>query len=156
MIPVPRPFRPADAAGVFAVFRTAVRDGAATRYSEAQRMAWAPLDAMPDNWPGWLSGMDTQVAEDAGEIAGFMAATHEGYLDMAFVLPRWMGKGLAQALYDVILSHARARNLTRMTAHASHLARPFFARNGWRIDYPETVTRNGVALDRFAMSLDLS
>ena len=154
MIPPVRPFRKADAEGIHAVFRAAVREGSAGRYSEAQRMAWASADSMPESWPGWLDGMDTLVAEDGEGIAGFMAATAEGYLDMAFVHPRWMGRGLAQALYDPLLAKARARGICRMTAHASHLARPFLARNGWRVDYPETVTRNGVALDRFAMSLE--
>ena len=156
MIPAVRPYRREDAPAVHAVFRAAVREGAATRYDAAQRMAWAAQDEMPESWPDWLAGMDTQVAEDEAGVAGFMAATQEGYLDMAFVHPRWMGKGLAQALYSVILANARARGVTRMTSHASHFARAFLARKGWQVDHPETITRNGVAIERFAMSLELT
>jgi hypothetical protein len=49
----------------------------------------------------------------------------------------------------------RAGGLNRLTTHASHLARRFFARHGWRVDYPETAERDGAALERFALSLDL-
>ncbi|NRB19314.1 MAG: GNAT family N-acetyltransferase [Rhodobacteraceae bacterium] len=110
---------------------------------------------MPDKWPGRLATLNVWVAEADGEIAGFMAATPQGYIDFAFLRPRWMGRSVAQALYDVILERARSADLTRMTTHASLMARPFFARQGWQVDKMEIVDRNGEQLKRFAMSLTL-
>jgi len=144
-----------DAQTLYAIFVEAVRDGAKDHYTRAQRRVWAPHDQMPKDWPDRIGRLDTWVGEAEGEIAGFMAADNDGYVDLAFVRPRWMGRGVAQALYGIILERARARGLIRLTTHASHLARPFFARQGWRVDYPETVERDGEALERFAMSLDL-
>lgn len=144
-----------DAPPLFAVFTEAVRTGAASHYTAAQCAAWAPLDTMPASWPDLLAALDTRVAESGGEIAGFMAATPDGYVDLAFVRPRWMGRSVAQALHDDLLERARARGLTRLSTHASHPARRFFARNGWQVDHPETVDRNGEQLERFAMSLTL-
>lgn len=150
-----RRYRDGDAPSVYEVFLQAVHEGAARHYSAAQRSAWAPLGEMPAGYPARLERMNTFVAEDTRGIAGVMAATPEGYLDLAFVRPNWMGRGMAQALYSPIIEDAQDRQITRMTTHASHLAKPFFLKNGWKVDGAETVLRQGVGLDRFAMSLTL-
>lgn len=144
-----------DAEPLYDIFVEAIHDGASAHYSLAQRQAWAPDTDMPDKWPGRLATLNVWVAEADGEIAGFMAATPQGYIDFAFLRPRWMGRSVAQALYDVILERARSADLTRMTTHASLMARPFFARQGWQVDKMEIVDRNGEQLKRFAMSLTL-
>lgn len=84
-----------------------------------------------------------------------MSATHMGHIDLAFVRPIWMGRSVAQALYERILERAHVANLPRLTTYASHAARPFFARNNWQVDIPEQIDRNGEMLKRFAMSLNL-
>lgn len=148
-----RPYRAEDRAACAAVFFRAVREGAAAFYDEAQRAAWAPggpapgLDRLKDQW--------CLVAERDGAVVGFMAMTPAGYLDMTYVLPEEMGRGTAGMLYDALLARARATGLSHLTVHASHLARPFLERRGWRVDAPEEVTRNGAVLARFAMSLAL-
>lgn len=148
-----RPYRAEDRAACAAVFFRAVREGAAGAYDAAQRAAWAPegpvagLDRLRDQW--------CLVAERDGAVAGFMAMTPAGYLDMTYVLPEEMGRGTAGLLYDALLAKARAAGLARLTVHASHLARPFLERRGWRVEAPERVERNGQTLERFAMSLAL-
>jgi putative acetyltransferase len=144
-----------EAATLFAIFFEAVRDGAGDHYTLAQRQAWAPDTEMPTQWPDKLAKLHTVVAEVDDEIAGFMAATPQGYVDLAFVRPRWMGRGVAQAVYDGIVEWARRSDLTCLTTHAGHLARPFSARQGWQVDTIETIDRNGEALTRFAMSVEL-
>ena len=150
-----RPYHSSDAATLFEIFVEAIHKGAAAHYTHAQRMAWAPDTEMSAKWPERLAALDVSVAEADDEIAGFMAATPQGYIDFAFVRPRWMGRSVAQTLYDVILERARSSDLTRMTTHASLLARPFFAKQGWQVDEMEIVDLNGEQLKRFAMSLTL-
>jgi len=154
-----RAYHPDDAATLFAIFVEAVRIGAATHYTPAQCLAWAPDTDMPSNWPDRLASLETWVAkadsEIGCEIAGFMAATPQGYVDLAFVRPRWMGRSVAQALYECVLERARRDKLTHLTTHASLLARPFFARQGWQVDATEMIDRNGEVLRRFAMSVNL-
>jgi len=150
-----RAYHPDDAATLFAIFVEAVRIGAADHYTPAQRLAWAPDTDMAEDWPSKLASLDTHVAEEGGEIAGFMAATPQGYIDLAFVRPRWMGRSVAQALYDCILERAFGNKLTHLTTHASLLARPFFARQGWQVDTTEKIDRNSEVLMRFAMSVKL-
>lgn len=147
-----RRYQSHDATALYAVFVEAVHIGAAKHYTRAQRFAWVPEQPMPTGWPDKLATMETWVAEVDGEIAGFMAVTRTGYMDLAFMRPRWMGRAVAQAAYDRVLEWARDAGLSRLTTHASHLARSFFARNGWQVDTPEIIDRNGETIARFAMS----
>ncbi|MVO15810.1 GNAT family N-acetyltransferase [Parasedimentitalea huanghaiensis] len=150
-----RTYHRGDAETLFEIFVEAIHDGASAHYTDAQLHAWAPSQDMPDSWPYTMAKLETWVAEAKGEIAGFMCATPQGYIDLAYVRPCWMGRSVAQTLYDVILKRARNTDLTRMTTHASLMARPFFARQGWQVDEMEIVDRNGEQLKRFAMSLTL-
>jgi len=149
-----RPYDTADRAACHGVFRRAVHEGAADAYDAAQRAAWAP-DTDPQG-PDRLLDQWCLVAERAGRIAGFLSMTPAGHLDMAFVLPEEMGRGTAAALYDALEARARAAGLPRLTADASHLARPFLERRHWRVEAAESVERNGQYLDRFVMSRDLA
>ena len=150
-----RPYLRQDAAALYAVYVEAVQIGAADHYTLAQRLAWAPDQSMADDWPDKLAAMDTWVAQADGDIAGFMAVRPDGYIDLAFVRPRWMGRAVAQAVYERVVERAQRAGLPRLTTHASHLARSFFARNGWLVDHTEIIDRNGETLTRFAMSLIL-
>lgn len=99
----------------------------------------------------------TLVACDTADhaVIGFMSLLDHGHLDMAFVDPDWMGRGVAGALHTGILEHARKQGLTCLTTDASHLARPFLMRHGWRVTSPETIRRKGIELERFRMDLQL-
>ncbi|MBI1493321.1 GNAT family N-acetyltransferase [Halocynthiibacter styelae] len=153
-----RPYRSSDRRAGFDVYYDAVRNGAARAYTSEQRAAWAPADAFRPETPDQMLDMVAFVAEHpdcAGRIEGFMAMERNGHLDRAFVRPGWMGRGLAQNLYDLLLEWARGAGLTQLTTEASHLARPFFAKNGWQVVAPEIITRDGVEIERFRMSLAL-
>ncbi|UYV36098.1 GNAT family N-acetyltransferase [Rhodobacteraceae bacterium D3-12] len=156
MTPRIRPYHSGDSDTLFAIFVDAVRNGTGEYYDNDQRRAWAPATTPPSDWSARLGACDTYVALFEGEIAGFIATTADGYVDLAFVRPALARRGVGQALYDAMLARARSRGLTALTTHASHLAKPFFARNGWRVETTELIERNGATLERFAMALDLS
>lgn len=148
-----RPYRAQDRAACYGVFYHAVRTGTAAHYTAAQRAAWAPGIQPPDT-PDKLLAQWCVVAEEATGLTGFMSMTPAGYLDMAFVLPRVMGSGVAGALYDALM--LQAAHLPRLTTHASHLARPFFARRGWQVEAVEQHPAHGQTYERFAMALTLA
>ena len=142
-----------DNDAMFKVFYRAVREGAAKYYTEKQRAAWAP-SSEPDHTPKHHNLL-RWVAEMDGNIIGFIAVTRQGYIDLAYVLPEWMGHGVAQALYDQLFEWAHAARLSELTSHASHFAKRFFLKNGWLVVYPETVARGDQKLQRFFMRLKL-
>ena len=127
-----RRYRPADAQPTRDVFVAAVLQGAQGRYSAAQLQDWLPDPAMPDGWGPWLDGHITFVAEQAGQLTGFMMLERSGYLNMAFVVLSQMGKGVADALYAAILEQARTLAPLRLTVLASRYAISFFTRHGWQ------------------------
>jgi putative acetyltransferase len=153
MTPLIRPYHPQDRAACAAVFYRAVREGAAEHYSTNQRAAWAPESAPDDATPDRLLNQHCRVAEQDGQIIGFMSLTAAGYLDMAFVLPEAKGTGVADALYRALMKRAKQDKMTTLTVHASLGARKFFEKHGWQIDCREQHPVNGQTLERFHMSL---
>ena len=147
-----RASRPEDDDALHHIYFRAVREGTAQFYTQEQRIAWAPSEKRQKPFDPALI---CWVAEDEAQPVGFMAVEPGGYLDLAFVLPEYMGRGVGKALYEELLGWANTIGLKHLTTHASHLAQRFFLRHGWKVDYPETLERNGQKLERFAMSLSL-
>ena len=150
-----RPYRPEDRAACKWVYFRAVREGAAAFCSEAERAVWAASPEPDFSVPDKLLDQWAWVSEDEGQINGFMSLQHDGYLDMAFVLPEAMGKGTAAALYRSVLAQSTAAGLGRLTVHASHLARRFLEKRGWTVDAIEDHPVADQKLRRYCMSLDL-
>ncbi|NNU78947.1 GNAT family N-acetyltransferase [Halovulum dunhuangense] len=151
-----RPFRPEDAAALAALFHRAVTQGAAAFYDDAQRAAWSPAPPDAESFAARLAPQTVFVAAEEGAALGFMSLTGAGHLDMAFVAPERMGTGLAGQLYDHVERAALKAGHARLTTDASHPARRFFARRGWRVLRRQAPVRNGVALTNFAMEKRLS
>ncbi len=147
-----RPYRAQDRHACHDVYYEAVHVGAARAYSQAQRNAWAPQTSPSPASPDKMLDMVAFVAEGTDRLEGFIAMERNGHLDLAFVRPCWMGRGLAQNLYDLLYEWASGTALSQLHTEASHLARPFFEKNGWQVDTSETITRDGVSIERFRMS----
>lgn len=145
----------ADRTGCHEVFFRAVREGAKDHYSEAHRKAWAREEKPDLSQPDRFAGKPGWVAVEDGQIAGFLIMGEGDYLDMLFVLPERMGTGVAGALYDHMLGWARGNAFERLKTHASHLARPFFARRGWSVLEREFHPAHGLEFERFHMALPL-
>ena len=151
-----RRFRDEDAGATARIFCDAVHQGAARHYDEAQRRAWAP--GIPD-LPAWRDRLGAQavfVAERQHSVVGFMTLRPDGCIDLAFVAPDAMGTGVARQLYDAILREAARQRMPTLHTHASHLARPFFERQGWTMVREQTVQRDGVSLTNFFMEISLT
>lgn len=151
-----RPFIAADADTLAEVFSRAVREGAAGAYNEAQRLAWASAPDAPPAWNERLGAEITLVGERDGRVAGFMTLAHDGHIDLAFVLPEEMGRGLAAALHDRVLAEAQVRRMTRLTTEASIIARRFFLKQGWRELSEQQIELRGVLLTNYVMEKRLT
>lgn len=148
--------RPDDLPALIDIFWRGVHEGAAPRYTQAQRRAWLPLRPEPDVWVARLAGQNVFLGVEAGRRTGFLTLTTDGYLDFAYVLPEVRGTGTADALLALLMNQAQVRGLRRLTTRASDMARPFFLRHGWGIIGPDPQIRDGLTLSstRMALSLD--
>ncbi len=151
-----RRFRDEDADATARIFFKAVHQGAAGHYDEAQRRAWAPRIPDLPTWRDRLGGQAVFVAERHGRIVGFMTLRPDGCIDLAFVAPDAMGTGVAKGLHEAILGEAARQQMTKLHTHASHLARPFFERQGWTVMREQTAERDGVRLTNFFMQTALT
>lgn len=113
------------------VFVAAVTVGAVGRYSAAERAIWLSDPAMPAGWPDLLQRNVTIVALAGNGVAGFMMLERDGYLNLAYVRPEWMGAGVAGPLHDALIAEARGLGLTEVFALASRYLRGFLLRRGW-------------------------
>ena len=151
-----RPYRPEDRAACNQVFFRAVREGASGFYDTDMREYWAPDIDVAANRLDKLLDQSCWVSEEGGQITGFMSLMRDGHLDMAFVLPEFMGQGHAARLYDQLLAHARTVGHPVLTVKASEYSRRFLSRRGWQLDRVEHVTDDGPEFDMNYMSLILA
>ncbi|PWJ18305.1 GNAT family N-acetyltransferase [Jannaschia seohaensis] len=148
--------RDADWPEIAEIFWRGVQEGAAPRYSEAQRRAWLPARPEPSAFAARLGEQAVWVAEEGRRVTGFLTLRADGYLDMAYVLPEMRGTGTAAALLAVLENHAAAQGLRRLTVRASDMARPFLARHGWTVIAPAPQTRDGIVIPATDMARALA
>ncbi len=152
-----RLFRPEDADAAARLFFESVRAGAGDQYSEEQRAAWAPEVPSGDDWLGKFTAAEVAlVAEDKAGLTGFMTLMADGYLDLAYVRPDCIGRGVAKALYGRIEAEAQQRQVSELTSDASVLARTFFERQGWEVLAEQHPVRGGVEMTNYKMRKLLS
>lgn len=144
--------RPGDGAGCYDVFYRAVHIGAQGAYSAEERQAWAPAPHAPTGFEDRLLAQHTVVATRR-QVVGFMSLGTDGHLDLAYVAPEWMGRGIADRLYAAILHEATRQQMPVLTTEASLLFRRFLLRRGWTTEARQSVIRNGVPITNFRMHL---
>lgn len=146
-----RAFRPGDEPLLHAVFHSAVHRIAARRYTPEQCEAWAPTDYDVAQWNERIRRIQPFVAELDGQPVAYADLQANGYIDHFFVSAAHARRGIGQQLMHHILELAAQREVSRMQAHVSLSAEPFFASNGFRVVVRQTVTVRGVPLDNALM-----
>lgn len=148
--------RPRDYTTLGRILYEAVHYGAPA-YTLAQRAAWQPTPKSGPEWNARLGGqlIWVAVAERTGPV-GFLTLKPGGYIDYAYILRAWQGRGLFGAMMAPLETYARAEGWAILSTHASLHARPVFARRGFMELRADPVMRDGQELMRFEMEKDLS
>lgn len=141
--PALRPFLPADASLLAAIFRASVEELTEEDYSEAQRAAWAAGADDLGEFTAKLSDELTLVATVAHTPVGFASLQGPDHLDMLYVHPNAAGQGIGTALCDALERLAASRGATKLTVDASDNARPFFEHRGFEAQHRNTVPMGG-------------
>lgn len=154
--PALRPMLPADVPMLAAIFRAAVEDLTAEDYSPAQQDAWMAYADDEETFGDHLAGELTLVATLNHEPVGFAALKDNTHIDMLYVRPDAVGRGVGKALCDALETLAAARGTALLTTEASDTARDFFARRGYTAVRRNTVERGGEWIGNTSMEKKLT
>ncbi|MGR3541933.1 MAG: GNAT family N-acetyltransferase [Hasllibacter sp.] len=150
-----RPFHVDDAWTTRRIMHDAIRFGTAPHYDNAQRVAWAGPSQPPAGWNDRLADHVTLIADDVTAEAdvpvGFGTMRRDGYLDLLFVRPEAMRRGIGGTLLDALEEGVADARPPRFTTRASVVLRPLLEARGWHVTGEATQIRDGVALPAFDM-----
>ena len=145
-----RPYEPADAPALLALFRDAIRRVNSRDYNPEQIAAWASNDIDPIAWAGRFANRYAIVAEiDA--LAGFTELEPDGHIDRFYVSANHQRLGVGKALLEALVAEAHRTDISRLYTEASVTARPFFASQGFNVIAPQTVVVRDVEFVNFRM-----
>jgi putative acetyltransferase len=134
-----RPFLPADAPMLAAIFRASIEELTIEDYSEAQQQAWAAAAADENAFAARLGKRLTLVATLGGSAVGFISLEGAEQIDLLYVHPAVAREGIGTMLYEAVEKLAASRGATRLTVEASDTARDFFAQRGFVAQRRNTV-----------------
>ncbi|QRG04945.1 GNAT family N-acetyltransferase [Xanthobacter dioxanivorans] len=126
-----RPYLPADAPVLAALFRASILDLTGEDYDEEQQEAWAAAADDEAAFAARLAGQLTLVALKDGAPAGFVALKDNTHIDLLYVHPDAAGAGVARALCDAAEALAKGRGAKAVTVDASDTALGFFQKRGY-------------------------
>jgi len=150
-----RPYEPADAPALLALFRDAIRRVNSRDYNPEQIAAWASDDIDPRAWANRFANRYAIVAEIDGALAGFTELEPDGHIDRFYVSADHQRFGVGKALLDALVAEAHRTDISRLYTEASITASPFFASQGFNVVAPQTVVVRGVEFVNFRMERQL-
>jgi putative acetyltransferase len=136
-----RPFLPADAPLLAAIFEASIEQLTTDEYDPGQQAAWAATAEDGDAFAERLAGQLTLVATMDGAPVAFASLRGNDHIDMLYVHPAVARQGVATSLVDALEKLARARGAAKLTVDASDTAKPFFDKRGYAAQH-----RNAVAV----------
>jgi putative acetyltransferase len=134
-----RPFLPADAPVLAAIYQASIDELTGEDYSPAQQAAWAAQADDEEEFAERLARGLTLVATIAGAPVGFATLQGTDHIDLLYVHPSAAGQGVAALLVDALEKLAQARGAARLDADVSDTARGFFERRGFTAERRNTV-----------------
>ena len=126
-----RPYLPADAPLLAAIFQESIEVLAEDDYSPDQRAAWAAIADDVAKFAKRLAGGLTIVVLADGRPVGFASLAGADKLDLLHVHPDYAGHGLGGMLADALEKLAGARGAAQIIADASDNAVIFFEKRGY-------------------------
>ncbi|MBR0751641.1 GNAT family N-acetyltransferase [Bradyrhizobium jicamae] len=141
--PALRPYLPADAPLLAAIFAASIMELTGDDYSEAQQEAWAMAAEDEADFGKKLAGQLTLIATLGNSSVGFASLKGTDKIDMLYVHPSAAGQGAGSALCDALEKIAGARGTKSLTVDASDTALEFFRKRGYVAQQRNSVTING-------------
>lgn len=146
-----RPFQPADAPQLLAIFNSAIHTTAAADYTPTQLAAWAPDDRDLHAWAARMQAIKPWVYTRDGAALAYASLGEQGYIDHFFVWGDCARQGIGQQLMAHLLHCADVQRLTLLSADVSLTAQGFFARHGFVLIEQRLPERAGVVIPNALM-----
>lgn len=134
-----RPYLPADAPILIAIFREAIEELTQDQYDSDQREAWMSAADDEEAFAERLAGALTIIATIDGTPVGFAALKDNAIIDMLYIHPAAVGQGAARTLIDALEKLAAARGATAISGDISDTARGFFDHRGYRAEMRNSI-----------------
>ena len=152
-----RAYESADAAATLNIFTEAIIMTAAAHYTAEQVEAWAkPGRRDTSAWDVAMSERASVVAIHGTEVVGFSDVNEDGYIDMLFVSPAFLRRGVARTLLSFIEQQSRAAGVVELISDVSIAARPFFESIGFGLVREQRPVIEGIELTNYRMRKDLA
>lgn len=151
-----RDYQDSDSRILAELFHASVHRIGNAAYSASELDAWAPTPIDYETWSARLRKTPPWVATLAGQVVGFITLEPDGHIHWTYVHPDYSRRGIASALYLHLEAAALRRRIPRLFVEASHLARPFFSRFGFRVVSRNEVERNDQILVNWRMEKKLT
>ena len=142
-----------DDAALLDLFYDSIYALGPAHYQPQELQAWAPRNQEPD-WAKWrrrLEPLVTLTAWEGDALLGFLSFEYNGHIDFLYTSPQAVRRGVATTLLRQAEADMQKRGVHSFFTEASHVAKPFFAYHGYRVEAEEWVERHGICLRRFRM-----
>ena len=147
-----RNYQPQDSQELATIFKNAILAVDNSIYSPRQKQAWLGNHS-DEFWQSRFEQTKPLVAEIDSNPVGFIEFDSlTGEIGCFYVEPSCQNQGVGQALFDKVLEMAKSNAVKEIRVFASHIAKPFFEKQGFRVIQKNSVERERVMLDNWLMS----
>jgi len=153
--PALRPFLPADAPVLAAIFVASIQELTSDDYSEEQQEAWAAAADDEASFGKKLASELTLIATLQGSPVGFASLKGNDHIDMLYIHPSVAGQGVGAMLCDALEKLAGARGATGLLVDASDTAVEFIRKRGYVAQQRNSISINGEWLANTTMKKEL-
>ena len=149
-----RNYQPQDSQALATIFKNAILAFNNSIYSPRQKQAWLGNHS-DEFWQSRFEQTKPLVAVLNDVVVGFIEFGFEngfGEIGCFYVEPSCQNQGVGQALFGKVLNVAKDNHVRQIQVYASHIAKPFFEKQGFRVIQKNSVERERVMLDNWLMS----
>lgn len=135
------------------LFKNTILSINTNNYTKEEANDWASCGNDDLHWQKLISELYFIVAEnELHQIVGFSSIDQEGYLHSMFVHSDFQKLGVATFFYKGIEAYAVNSNIHKITSEVSITARPFFEKQGFKVDATQKRKANKLYLTNYRMS----
>lgn len=122
-----------DLKEIQAVFKHSIIKVCQKEYSLRERTVWSNSINNSDKWKNLLTEDYFIVAKIKGRIVGFSSLKGKDYLNLIYVHPDYVRKGIASQLFNTIKAQSIALGGNKMVSDVSLTAKSFFEKKGFTL-----------------------